>query len=531
MFNLRSLFIFMEKSAYFSINAPIFHGRTMPQQGYIVGYAAVINALELQVPMPCPIAMVAEKNKKMNNEDWLVLPNSHLPADNNELTKIQALFNHLVFALKYEGVNLLVYAKLTETLTHNEILELINIEPTGQYSRRIWFLIEWIMGKEVAEKANLLKKSYVPVIDENLQFATAGIKSPRHLVLNNLPGTPLFCPLIRKTEKLKKHIESNYAEINKKSIAGTRKDIIQRASAFLLLKDSKASFTIEGESPKSKRAARWGTAIGQAGLRDLTKEELIRLQQLVIENSRFIQMGFRTQGGFVGEHDRETGEPIPDHISARHEDLDKLINGLISTNNLLINSEIDPVLAAVIIAFGFVFIHPFEDGNGRIHRYLIHHLLAKKHFSDQGIVFPISSSILDRINDYRIVLESYSRPLLDFIEWHETKNHNVSVTNNTLDYYRFFDATKQAEFLFDCVDDTIKNIIPKEIAYLSHYDEFKKYLEEEFEMPDKTISILVRFLEQNNGTLSKRAKEKEFTNLSEKEIKKIEIEYKRIFNE
>ena len=71
------------------------------------------------------------------------------------------------------------------------------------------------------------------------------------------------------------------------------KDIVQRASAFLLLKDSKASFTIEGESPKSKRAARWGTAIGQAGLNDLSKEELTRLQQLVIENTRFVQMGLR----------------------------------------------------------------------------------------------------------------------------------------------------------------------------------------------------------------------------------------------
>lgn len=521
----------MRESAYFSIDAPVFHGKTMPQKGYIVGYAAIINSFDLQMPMPNQIAVVSTKNKKIISAEWIIMPNPHLPDDNNQLTKIQALYNHLVFALKYEGVNLLVFAKLTETLTQNEILELVNIEPTGQYSRRIWFLIEWITGRKIEGKADLYKKSYVPVIDEKLQFAVEGVKSPRHLILNNLPGNALFCPLIKRTEKLENHLAVNYAELNKKSIAGTRKDIIQRASAFLLLKDSKASFTIEGESPKSKRTARWGTAIGQAGLRDLTKDELIRLQQLVIENSRFIQMGFRTQGGFIGEHDRDTGEPIPDHISARHEDLDKLIEGLISTNNLLINSEINPVLAATSIAFGFVFIHPFEDGNGRIHRYLIHHLLAKKHFSDQGIVFPISSSILDHINDYRTVLESYSRPLLDFIEWEETKNHNVRVTNNTLDYYRFFDATQQAEFLFDCVNDTIKNIIPKEISYLSHYDEFKSYLEEEFEMPDKMIALLVRFLEQSNGILSKRAKEKEFMNLTDEEIKKIEIEFNRIFSE
>ena len=88
-------------------------------------------------------------------------------------------------------------------------------------------------------------------------------------------------------------------------------------------------------------------------------------------------MGFRKEGGFVGEHERTTGEPIPEHISARWQDLDKLLDGLVKTDSKLEKSEFHPVLTATLIAFGFVFIHPFVDGNGRIHRYLIHHILAK----------------------------------------------------------------------------------------------------------------------------------------------------------
>ncbi len=191
------------------------------------------------------------------------------------------------------------------------------------------------------------------------------------MVINNLPGTPDFCPLIRKTNKLEQYIQTQFSEKNKLYLKEVHKDILQRASSFLLLKDSKASFTIEGESPKAKRAIRWGQAIGQAGTKNLSIEELIRLQQIVIENTRFTEMGFRKKGGFVGEHDRTTGEPLPEHISAKWQDIESLINGLIGTNNLLIRSEFDAVLAASIIAFGFVFIHPFEDGNGRIHRYLI----------------------------------------------------------------------------------------------------------------------------------------------------------------
>jgi hypothetical protein len=132
------------------------------------------------------------------------------------------------------------------------------------------------------------------------------------------------------------------------------------------------------------------------------------------------------------------------------------------------------------------------------------------------------------MEDYRKVLESFSQPLLDYIEWGETKKHNVEVLNDTIDFYRYFDATKQAEFLYDCVNDTIQNIIPEEINYLIKYDEFKRYLDDEFEMPDKTVALLIRFLEQNNGRLSKRAREKEFIHLSDNEVADIEENFKFI---
>jgi len=240
-------------------------------------------------------------------------------------------------------------------------------------------------------------------------------------------------------------------------------------------------------------------------------------------------MGFRKKGGFIGEHDRVTGEPIPDHISAKAQDLKPLLNGLMATNEVLQDETFDAVIAAAVIAFGFVFIHPLVDGNGRLHRYIIHHVLAKKGFSQQGVIFPVSASILENIDHYRKVLESYSHPVLDFINWHETEDHNVEVTNATIDLYRYFDATKQAEFLYDCVDDTLSRIIPQEVSYLYKYDEFKKYIDNHFEMPDKMVAILVRFLNQNNGGLSKRALKKEFHQLTEKEVKDIEQNFVEIF--
>jgi Fic family protein len=186
-------------------------------------------------------------------------------------------------------------------------------------------------------------------------------------------------------------------------------------------------------------------------------------------------------------------------------------------------------LAATLIAFGFVFIHPFADGNGRVHRYLIHHVLAKKEFSPKGLIFPVSAVILERIDDYKEVLESYSKPRLDHIEWEATPDGNVNVLNKTIDLYRYFDATKQAEFLYDCVKETVFKTLPEEVQYLEGHDKMRKFIQENFDMPDKDMENLIGFLRQGDGKFSKRALNKEFKALTKDEIAMLETKYDEIF--
>lgn len=88
-----------------------------------------------------------------------------------------------------------------------------------------------------------------------------------------------------------------------------------------------------------------------------------------------------------------------------------------------------------MITFGFVFIHPFVDGNGRIHRYLIHHVLMKKKYVPAGMIFPVSSIILERLDEYRKVLEAFSMPRFDMIEWRPDDNNNVKVFHETIDFF------------------------------------------------------------------------------------------------
>lgn len=160
----------------------------------MVEYGAVIDSMDLAISLRAQLAVISEKHRQYQTSEWLVYTPRHTPQD--------SLYGNLTFALKYEGINLLILKKLFNS------------------------------------------------VDKKLQYATSkGINSDRHRILNNLPGTINFCPLIFKTQKLENFINEDLSGKTTKIISGVHRDILLRTSAFLLLKDSKASFSIEGEVP------------------------------------------------------------------------------------------------------------------------------------------------------------------------------------------------------------------------------------------------------------------------------------------
>lgn len=107
-------------------------------------------------------------------------------------------------------------------------------------------------------------------------------------------------------------------------------------------------------------------------------------------------MGVRKEGGFIGGHTRDGKIPEPVHISARHEDLADLLEGIALYEARALEGGVDPMAVAAALSFGFAYIHPFEDGNGRLHRYLLHHVLARGGYNPAGLVFPISVVVYRR---------------------------------------------------------------------------------------------------------------------------------------
>ncbi|TVR44642.1 MAG: hypothetical protein EA394_00160 [Bacteroidia bacterium] len=72
-------------------------------------------------------------------------------------------------------------------------------------------------------------------------------------------------------------------------------------------------------------------------------------------------------------------------------------------------------------------------------------------------------------------------------------------------------------------------ICQERLIFVPLYSKLKNYLDDIFQMPDSMVALLMRFLEQNNGKLSKRACEKEFSMLTMEEVQDIERRYKDLF--
>ena len=503
----------------FSGPVTVFQEQRLPVTARPAGYAALIEAYDLRVPLPRNLSATGERHKFMEQGGWRIYSPRYTPD--------ASLEGHLTFALKHEGLDLAVLKRLFAATGPAPFADLVKAKPTGAYARRVWFLYEWLTGTRL-DLPNADRGAYAPIVDPNQQYAISAETSSRHRVKNNLPGTPAFCPLVFRTEALERFIATDLQARAQEAIAGVPRDLLARTAAFLLLKDSKSSFAIEGEHPPQDRIQRWARAIGQAGHQSIDHDELLRLQRIVIGDARFVHLGLRTEEGFVGEHDRESRLPIPDHISARPDDLVQLIEGMVAFDREAAQ-QLDPILAASVLAFGFVYIHPFDDGNGRLHRYLIHHVLAQRGFNPPGVAFPVSAAILDRITDYRAALEDYSQRLLPVVQWEPTEHGNVRVLNDTGDFYRYFDATSQTEFLYGSVQQTIELDLPQEAAILRRYDAFRNDLNLIVDMPERLSDLLFRFLHQNGGTLSRRRREREFAALTVDEVARIEAIYREEF--
>jgi len=423
---------------------------------------------------------------------------------------------HLAFALKHEPLDLRLLAAAFKALGPQGVRNWMLAEPTGALARRAWFFYESLTGVHL-DLPPASRGRYVEALDPERHFTGDRRNSPRHRVIDNLLGVPSYCPVVRRTERLESLVASRVDRDIKSLLASVDPRVLHRAIHYLYRRETRSTFAIEGESPSRVRSARFVAALeGVQDFDPLSKADFVALQNAIVD-PRYAESDWRTSQVYVGPAVLDHRERV-DFIGPKPADVAELMAGWMEMTERILASDLDPVVAAALVSFGFVLNHPFEDGNGRIHRFLVHHVLCRSGFSPKGAVFPISEAILRDVPAYYRALDTFSAPAMRLITWRAAGGGEIEVLNETADLYRHFDATPLAEYLYDRVIDTVHRDLKEELDYLARYDKALGALAGCVDMPDKRASLFVQLVLQSlEGRISK-AKRPLFKELTESEI-------------
>jgi hypothetical protein len=439
--------------------------------------------------------------------------------------------DHLEFALKYEGLNLPLLRSLLPRLSSGELASWVQSKPTAANARRLWFLFEQFTGTRL-DLPDITQGNYVGLVDPKLYYTGPPRRFRRQRILLNLLGDLRFSVVVRRTETLTTWIEKHLDQKVREVVAQIPPDIFRRALDYLYRKETRSSYAIERETPDQERAARFVELLQQAEKGDfLTQSALVELQQAIVD-PRYQNNGWRdslNEQNFVGQA-TPTFQDLVHFIAPRPQEIAELMEGWLAAARLMMDDSVPPVIAAAGIAWAFVFLHPFSDGNGRIHRFLIHHVLARRGFAPEGVIFPVSAAMLDDPRSYDASLETFSKPLLPLIKWSFNNDREMQVEHDTSDLYRSIDCTAIAETLFGFVARTIDRDLPAELQFLLRYDEARRQMRSIVELPDPVADRFIRFCQQNGWKLSKAKRNKGgLDKLTDDEIKALEAVVQHVF--
>lgn len=264
------------------------------------------------------------------------------------------------------------------------------------------------------------------------------------------------------------------------------------------------------------------------GRRVATHDDLCETPRLVeapnqIGDPRFREASCRTDQKCVGETVHHGNERIR-YVCPGPGFVSSLMSGVIAAHRRMETAGVHPVLHAALVGYGFVFVHPFEDGNARIHRLLIHNMLARRSFVPSGMVFPVSAVMLKRPSEHDASLEAFSKAILRLADYELDDSGRMTVRNGGVlaPLYRYPDMTAQVEALFAFIERTVETELAEALSFLASYDRTKRAMQEVVDLPDRELDLFIRLCLQNQGKMSKAKRDSTFRALKDDEVAQLE---------
>ncbi len=436
---------------------------------------------------------------------------------------------HIEFGLKYDHLNLDLLNSVFKQINVEELVTYIQSKPKGSNQRRIGYLYEFLTGKQLPVE-DTGKTNYIDLIDPDQYVTGKTEKVSRWWINDNLLGTREFSPVIRKTKNLVQALKPDFKKMIQEFTKIFPPEIFHRAVNYLYKKETKSSYQIEREQPSPDRMERFISILEKAGEQNietlLSEKNLTDFQNTIVD-PRFAVNGYRKNQNFISATNYNFKE-IYHYISPPPQFVVSLMDGLATMARK--SEPAHPVVQSAAVAFAFVFIHPFEDGNGRLHRFLIHDFLVRGAIVDKGMIIPVSAHMVNHMREYDQILEDYSKPLMKRIRFDVNPDHSVTIknANDVEGYYRYPDLTEQSIYMAKIIHSTIAQDVFQEMDFIQKYDETKSAIQQIVDLPDRQIDQLIKVIHNNYGRVSKRKRDK-FEMLTDQEIQKIEQAFQEIF--
>lgn len=389
-------------------------------------------------------------------------------------------------------------------------------EPAGIYARRAGFFFEWITGKTL-DVPDCAYGNYVDALDRgNYLVATRANNVQRWRVRDNMPGSRAFCPIVVRSQSVQALEKFDCAKALHDLEVEFGADVLLRSAVWLTVKESRASFKIEKEEGKVERVRRFAAAMEQRCGQDgeaLSLGALIELQRDILGPAT--RYGLRKFPVFVGHTSAYID--VVDYFGPHWQHTLDLLDGLRAT--LARTAGAASILRAAIASFGFVFIHPMADGNGRISRFLVNDVLRRDGAVPAPFILPISATITDSTQEragYDRALEHFSKPLMrKFSDRYSfgaevecedgiRSNFHFTAYGEALPVWRYPDLTYQAEYLGHVIQMTIESEMSKEAIFLRDMDRARQAVKNHLEGPNTDIDQIIRSIRENQWKLSNK---------------------------
>jgi hypothetical protein len=449
-----------------------------------------LSAFELERP-----ALIKPVTRIEPADTFLAVPKYVAPDSADPL-------EHTLFALKHEGVNLQILAEALPKIDPATLLAELRRQPTGGYIRTTCYLWERFTGNQLADLPEIGGPT-AELFDPARYITGPSRRDARWRVSFNGLGSIDYCATVERTSALQDAMASDILGRAKEFVGTLGKAMLDRALTWAYLHETEDSFAIERETPSEDKARMFIALLHQAHEgRPLSEDYLVELQNSVLTNPFYRGAGYRTEQNWLRGAARGAAgvtyvPPVPGLVPALMQELASFANATAL--------EVDPVVAASVISFGFVFIHPFMDGNGRLSRFLFHHALCRSGKLEKGLLLPVSVAMKRNEDDYLATLQGFSKPARErwSVRWIDEGDYDMRF-NGDAAIYKYWNATSCVEFGYRMAEQALEVDLRSETQFLARYDTIVKAVDERFDVRGSDLATLVVSALDNGGKVSKR---------------------------